>query len=189
MSQWLIARSVERILFEDSSIQNEKRVVLFPSDLWQGAKAERNLGCKPGVETSQNFYRKQLASVNANGKLSSVEVISPPEYEMSQRSKVCGVDVHKQFFVAALLSQTGESTIKRFQSDKSGLLEFKEWVLNEGCEQVALESTGVYSHTLDNPKVFGSVPEFLFMIWQTSAGMIVYYIDWLKHYTRRYFFQ
>lgn len=67
---------------------------------------------------------------------------------MSQRSKVCGVDVHKQFFVAALLSQSGGSTIKRFQSDKPGLLEFKDWVLNEQCELVALESTGIYWYSL-----------------------------------------
>jgi len=57
-----------------------------------------------------------------------MEILSPSEYEMSQRSKVCGVDVHKQFFVAALLSQTGESTIKKFQSENSGLFEFKGMV-------------------------------------------------------------
>lgn len=77
-----------------------------------------------------------------------MELLSPPEYEISQRSKVCGVDVHKQFFVAALLSQSGGSTIKRFQSDKPGLLEFKDWVLNEECELVALESTGIYWYSL-----------------------------------------
>jgi len=86
--------------------------------------------------------------VNADGKLPSMEVLSPLEYEMSQRSKVCGIDVHKQFFVAALLSRTGESTIRKFQSDNSGLLEFKEWVLKERCEQVALESTGIYWYSL-----------------------------------------
>jgi transposase len=86
--------------------------------------------------------------VNADGKLPSKEVLSPLEYEMSQRSKVCGVDVHKQFFVAALLSQSGGSTLKRFQSDKPGLLEFKEWLLNEQCELVALESTGIYWYSI-----------------------------------------
>jgi len=86
--------------------------------------------------------------VNADGKLPSKEVLSPLEYEMSQRSKVCGVDVHKQFFVAALLSQSGGSTLKRFQSDKPGLLEFKEWLLNEHCELVALESTGIYWYSI-----------------------------------------
>ena len=106
------------------------------------------------------------ASENADGKLPSKEVLSPPEYEMSQRSKVCGVDIHKQFFVAALLSQVGESTIKRFQSDRSGLLEFKDWVLNEQCELVALESTGVYWYSLystleDHIEVIVANPYFI----------------------------
>jgi transposase len=59
--------------------------------------------------------------------------------------KFAELDVHKQFFIAALLSQSGGSTIKRFQSDKSGLLEFKDWVLNEQC---LLESTGIYWYSL-----------------------------------------
>lgn len=67
---------------------------------------------------------------------------------MSQRRIVCGVDVHKQFFIAALLSQTGGSTVKRFQSDNSGLLEFRDWVIKEQCELVALESTGIYWYSL-----------------------------------------
>jgi transposase len=104
--------------------------------------------------------------MNADGKLPSKEVLSLPEYEMSQRSKVCGVDVHKQFFVAALLSQTGGSIIKRFLSNKQGLLEFKEWVLNEGCELVALESTGVYWYSLystleDHIEVMVANPYFI----------------------------
>jgi hypothetical protein len=102
---------------------------------WWGEKAERNLGNKPGVDTSQTSIESIHASLNADGKLPSMELLSPLEYEIFQRRKVCGVDVHKQFFVAALLSQTGESTIKKFQSDSSGLLEFKEWVLKERCER------------------------------------------------------
>jgi len=86
--------------------------------------------------------------VNSDGKSPSMELLSPQEYEMSQRSKVCGVDVHKQFFVAALLSQSGGSTIKRFPSDKPGLLEFKDGVLNELCELMALESTVIYWYSL-----------------------------------------
>jgi len=65
------------------------------------------------------------ASENAEGKSLSMELLSPPEYDMSQRRKVSGVDVDKQFFVAALLLQSGGSTIKRFPSDKADLLEFR----------------------------------------------------------------
>lgn len=85
---------------------------------------------------------------------------------MSQRSKVCGVDVHKQFFIGAILSRAGESTIRKFQSDKSGLLEFKHWILNEQCELVALESTGIYWYSLystleDHIEVIVANPYFI----------------------------
>ena len=83
------------------------------------------------------------ASVNADDKLPSTELLSPPESGMSQRSKVCGLEVHKQFFVVALLSQSGGSIIKRFLSDKPGLLEFKNWVLNEHCELVSRQLSSV----------------------------------------------
>jgi transposase len=123
------------------------------------------LGYNPVVETSQNFYRKHNASVNADGKLPSKEVLSPLEYEMSQRSKVCGVDVHKQFFVAALLSLSGGSTLKRFHSDKPGLLEFKDGA--QRARMVALiDRLLVFTYSLEdhievivaNPYLIKNIP-------------------------------
>jgi transposase len=61
-----------------------------------------------------------------------------------QRNKVCGVDVHKRFSVATCLSRDGSKKTKEFTMDLEGLFEFKEWVIGNGCEVVAFESTGNY---------------------------------------------
>jgi len=67
---------------------------------------------------------------------------------LPQKSKVCGIDVHKKFFVAAILSNRGEVWIERFDHTQPGLLALKRWILGHGCEQVAVESTGVYWYSV-----------------------------------------
>jgi transposase len=61
-----------------------------------------------------------------------------------QRNKVCGVDIHKKFLVATILSRDDIKIIKRFGMTLDDLLKFKSWVIENQCEQVAVESTGVY---------------------------------------------
>ena len=61
-----------------------------------------------------------------------------------QRSKVCGADNHKRFLVATILSRDGAKATQRFKMNVDTLLKFKEWVIDNGCEQVAIESTGTY---------------------------------------------
>jgi len=61
-----------------------------------------------------------------------------------QRNKVCGVDVHKKFLVATSLSRDGIKETKRFSIVIEDLLRFKDWVIENNCEQVAVESTGIY---------------------------------------------
>ena len=60
------------------------------------------------------------------------------------RKKVCGADIHKKFLVATILSRDGTKTSERFGMTLDEILKFKEWVLENNCEQVAVESTGVY---------------------------------------------
>ena len=60
------------------------------------------------------------------------------------RNKVCGADIHKKFLVATILSREGSQISKRFGMKLDDILKFKEWVLENNCEQVAVESTGVY---------------------------------------------
>jgi transposase len=61
-----------------------------------------------------------------------------------QKNKVCGADIHKKFLVATILSRDGTKITQRFGMTLDDLLKFKIWVIENRCEQVAVESTGVY---------------------------------------------
>ena len=59
----------------------------------------------------------------------------------------CGVDVHKKFLVATIL--TGDYLIpqckqKHFGTSFRNLLAFKQWLLDNNCKDVCMESTGKY---------------------------------------------
>ena len=59
----------------------------------------------------------------------------------------CGVDVHKTFLVATIItsdSLTPKYKQKRFSTFYSGLLLFKQWLLENNCKDVCMESTGKY---------------------------------------------
>lgn len=60
----------------------------------------------------------------------------------------CGVDVHKEMIVACMLKggidEEPEPVIREFPTLLHGLDEFKMWVIENGCRDVAMESTGVY---------------------------------------------
>lgn len=60
------------------------------------------------------------------------------------KNKVCGADIHKKFLVATILSRDGTHISERFGMMLDDILKFKEWVIANNCEQVAIESTGVY---------------------------------------------
>ena len=60
----------------------------------------------------------------------------------------CGVDVHKSFLVATSVKTTGgiepSYQKKRFSTFNSSILEFKQWLLDNDCHDVCMESTGKY---------------------------------------------
>jgi len=59
----------------------------------------------------------------------------------------CGVDVHKTFFVATIITTEGITPRyqkKRFSTFNKQILAFKEWLLENDCRDVCLESTGKY---------------------------------------------
>jgi len=62
----------------------------------------------------------------------------------AQKNIVCGADVHKTFIKATILSRDETKLVSRFGMTLDEILRFKNWVLNNKCEAVALESTGVY---------------------------------------------
>jgi transposase len=62
----------------------------------------------------------------------------------TQKNRVCGADIHKKFLIATTLSRDGTKITKRFGMVLDDLLKFKNWVIENQCEQIAVESTGTY---------------------------------------------
>ena len=61
--------------------------------------------------------------------------------------KACGVDVHKSFIVAVICDSTGQTTKyskKRFSTFNNSLTQFKDWLIENDCQNVCMESTGKY---------------------------------------------
>ena len=60
----------------------------------------------------------------------------------------CGVNVHKSFLVATIIKTTSEVQPsyqkKRFSTFNNSILEFKQWLLDNSCRDVCMESTGKY---------------------------------------------
>ena len=60
----------------------------------------------------------------------------------------CGVYVHKSFLVATIIKTTSEVQPsyqkKRFSTFNNSILEFKQWLLDNSCRDVCMESTGKY---------------------------------------------
>ena len=62
-------------------------------------------------------------------------------------SKACGVDVHKSFIVAVICDSTSitpKYLRKRFSTFNNSLIKFRNWLLDNDCQNVCMESTGKY---------------------------------------------
>lgn len=61
--------------------------------------------------------------------------------------KACGVDVHKSFIVAVICDSNSiepKCLRKRFSTFNNSLIEFRNWLLENNCQNVCMESTGKY---------------------------------------------
>ncbi|MTK12568.1 MAG: IS110 family transposase [Clostridiaceae bacterium] len=59
----------------------------------------------------------------------------------------CGVDVHKTFLVATIITSKGITphySKKRFSTFNNSILQFKQWLIDNNCFDVCMESTGKY---------------------------------------------
>lgn len=59
----------------------------------------------------------------------------------------CGVDVHKTFLVATIIKTDGlipKYSKKRFSTFNNDILRFKQWLVDNECYDVCMESTGKY---------------------------------------------
>ena len=61
----------------------------------------------------------------------------------------CGIDVHKQKVVACVI-KNGRRSLREFNTHTAALRDLCDWLLEVGCEQIAMESTGVYWKPLYN---------------------------------------
>ena len=62
-------------------------------------------------------------------------------------SKACGVDVHKTFIVAVICDSTSitpKYLRKRFSTYNNSLIQFRNWLIDNDCQNVCMESTGKY---------------------------------------------
>ena len=61
--------------------------------------------------------------------------------------KACGIDVHKSFIVAVICDSTSAEPKyirKRFSTYLNSLIQFREWLISNDCQNVCMESTGKY---------------------------------------------
>lgn len=61
--------------------------------------------------------------------------------------KACGVDVHKNFIVAVICDSTNQIPKyfkKRFSTFNNDLVKFRNWLIDNDCQNVCMESTGKY---------------------------------------------
>ena len=59
----------------------------------------------------------------------------------------CGVDVHKTFLVATIITTQGIAphySKKRFSTFNNSILQFKQWLIDNNCFDACMESTGKY---------------------------------------------
>ncbi len=58
--------------------------------------------------------------------------------------KACGIDVHQAFLAATILTSAGTKDTREFSTCLNGLLDLRTWILENRCQRVAIESTGIY---------------------------------------------
>ena len=77
-------------------------------------------------------------------------------------NKACGLDIHKLFFIATILSRSGEKQQQNLRRDDEGILALKNWVISEKCDVVVCESTSdfwvpIYDSFIDHlPVIVGN---------------------------------
>ena len=73
----------------------------------------------------------------------------------------CGLDVHKKVITAALMTGAEKVVVKTFGTTTTELKTMVEWLKSAGCEQVAMESTGVYWKPVYNILEMEEIPSIV----------------------------
>jgi len=88
------------------------------------------MGLEPGWQIVAKTWRASPGA--SNGMVGKTMV-----------DKACGVDVHKDLLVAAILGE-GWMETKTFENSMEGIHALKNWLGEHKCGHVAMESSGVY---------------------------------------------
>src|SRR5215469_15494790 len=62
--------------------------------------------------------------------------------------KVCGIDVHRDTLVATILDQSNNKQTQTFQNNTHDMQQLKNWLKQNNCIDIVMESTGSYWATL-----------------------------------------
>jgi len=80
-----------------------------------------------------------MSSRKNEGGLQKMDIVYPV---------CCGVDVHKKFFVATIIKPTDSIKAKyikeRFSTFNNSIRKFKQWLIENNCYDICIESTGKY---------------------------------------------
>ena len=60
--------------------------------------------------------------------------------------RVCGIDIHRLKLTATIIDSIGNTITKEFSTQIHSLPELLEWIIEEHCERVLMDATGVYWH-------------------------------------------
>lgn len=77
-------------------------------------------------------------------------LIEEPDAQEVYYDICCGIDVHQKAVVACLLRPNKKKEIRKYGTNTKQLKELAQWLSDEHCEMIAMESTGIYWRPLYN---------------------------------------
>ena len=77
-------------------------------------------------------------------------LIEEPDAQEVYYDICCGIDVHQKTVVACLLRPNKKKEIRKYGPNSKQLKELAQWLSDEHCEMIAMESTGIYWRPLYN---------------------------------------
>ena len=77
-------------------------------------------------------------------------LIEEPDAQEVYYDICCGIDVHQKTVVACLLRPNKKKEIRKYGTNSKQLKELAQWLSDEHCEMIAMESTGIYWRPLYN---------------------------------------
>nr|WP_319539714.1 hypothetical protein [uncultured Methanospirillum sp.] len=74
--------------------------------------------------------------------------------------RACGIDVHRLRLTATIIDSLGNAITKEFSIQIQSLIELRGWIIEETCERILMEATGIYWHPV-YAILEGDIPTFV----------------------------